>query len=842
MGVVYKAEDTKLKRSVALKVLPPELTRNHEAKKRFVHEAQAASALDHPNICNIHEIDETDEGQIFITMTCYEGETLKDKIERGPLELHEAVGIAIKVARGLESAHEAGMVHRDIKPGNIMLTDRGEVKIVDFGLARLSGMSRITSEPRTMGTAVYMSPEQTRGEDVDYRSDIWSFGTVMYEMLTNQRPFRGEYDQAVIYSILSEDPKPITDFNSAVPDEFEKIVNRCLMKDINKRYQMTSDLLKDLENVKQNMSLGQLITPATGTTLLHPLKRQIRKNAIPVGGAILALLLLLLLPPVQRSVKNWLNLDGRRTEIHLVVLPFNSIGGDSKDQAFCDGLVETITSNLTQMGRFGESLKVVPSSEVRRTGVTSPSEVLRFFPGVTTVVEASLQKVDDKVRVTTNTTDPKTLRQEQSQVQDYPAPSLSLQDEVVIQIAEMLNIEIPPQTRARLTAGSTTVAGANDYYLQGRGYLQRYESEQNIEMAILLFNSAIEEDSSYALAYAGLGEAYWRKYELTKELNCVERAQLYCEQSIQINDNLVPVHVTLGIILRGKGRFRDSIKEFKHALKLNPSDSDATLELAIAYDEAEMLEEAEGTYKTAIKLRPDYWAGYNNLGIFYWRYGPLSEAANMFRQVTELTPDNIRGYNNLGAVYSIMGQDDLAIAMFKKSIGIEPNLEASSGLGYIHFYHNRYAEAIPMFKEAIRLKENNCTLWGNLADAYRYTPRYSYKALEAYQRAIQLAKKELEVNPKDALLLGQLAFYYAISGDHKNALLEISKARNLAPNDVTVLHKCVQVYELVNQRDRALQVLQEFLDRGGSLEEIDRDPDLFELHGDSRYRQLVERE
>lgn len=840
MGEVYRAEDTKLKRSVALKFLPPEFTRDPDSKERFIHEAQAASALDHSNICNIHEINETEDGRIFIVMAYYEGETLKKKIARGPLTLEEATDIALQVVQGLARAHEVGMIHRDIKPANIMITDRGEVKIVDFGLARLAGQSRITKPSTTLGTVAYMSPEQARGEDVDHRSDIWSIGVVMYEMITGKLPFKGEYDQAVVYSILNEEPKSITDLDSAIPQEFERIVDRCLRKDFKERYQKVADLQTDLRHVKQDMSLEKPALSLVTTAVLQPLRRHLHKFTIPFAGVILVVLLLLLLPSGRRAVKNWFGLEGIPAERHLAVLPFTVIGGDSEDRAFCDGLVETLTSNLTLTGHFKESLQVVPSIEVHRSGVTSPSEALRAFGEVTLVVTGSVQFVGDMIRLTLNIIDTKTKRQLDSQVRDYFFANLfTLQDEVVIQLVEMLDVELQPQTRDALTAGGTTLPGAYEFYLQGRGYMLRYENEENINTAIRLFKKAIEQDTSYALAYAGLGEACWRKYEFKKDPNLFEEAQSYCNQAIQLNDNLVPVYVTLGIILRESGRYEEAINEFQQALQRNNADPDATLELAIVYDEAERLVEAEETYNKAINLRPDYWAGYNNLGIFYYRFGPLSKAEKMFSQVTELTPDNVRGYNNLGAVYSKMGRDDLATAKFKESIAIEPNWEAYSNLGYIYFYQGHYAEAIPMFEEAINLGENNYTIWGNLADAYRYTPGDSFKAREAYQRAIQLAKKELEINPKNALILGQLAFYYANLGDHKNALVEISKARKLAPNDVNVLRKCFQVFEIALRREQALQALQEFIERGGSIEEVNKDPDLSELRKDHRYQQLI---
>ena len=260
MGVVYKAEDTKLKRTVALKFLPPDLTRDDESKVRFIQEAQAASALQHNNICTIHEVDETEDGQLFIVMACYEGDTLKKKIEQNPLDIEDAVNIILQVANGLSKAHEKGIIHRDIKPANVMLTDDGVVKILDFGLAKLTGQTRITKTATTMGTIAYMSPEQSRGETVDKRTDIWSLGVMLYQMVTGQLPFKGEYEQAVVFSILNNDPEPIDNLRTDIPAEIQEIVQKSLQKDVEKRYQDVTDILDPLEVLKRKFDSGQFVT------------------------------------------------------------------------------------------------------------------------------------------------------------------------------------------------------------------------------------------------------------------------------------------------------------------------------------------------------------------------------------------------------------------------------------------------------------------------------------------------------------------------------------------------------------------------------------------------------
>jgi eukaryotic-like serine/threonine-protein kinase len=286
MGVVYKAEDTKLRRTVALKFLPPALTTDPEAKERFIHEAQAASALQHGNICVVYDVDETSDGQMFISMEYLEGETLKKRIERGPLKIEEALEIAIQVSRGLAKAHEHGIVHRDIKPANIMITSDGVVKIVDFGLAKLSGRTMLTKAGSTLGTAAYMSPEQARGEAADHRTDVWSLGVVLYEMLTGRRPFEAEYENALLYSILNKEPASLRQALPSAPPELQQISQRALHKDAGARYSSASAMLRDLERYRENLR-----TPASGSPVLPSLLRRMRKPRVAVPAALIVLAL-----------------------------------------------------------------------------------------------------------------------------------------------------------------------------------------------------------------------------------------------------------------------------------------------------------------------------------------------------------------------------------------------------------------------------------------------------------------------------------------------------------------------------------------------------------------------
>ncbi|UCD23343.1 MAG: protein kinase, partial [Gemmatimonadota bacterium] len=350
MGVVYKAEDTKLKRTVALKFLSPQSLGTKDEITRFVAEAQSAAALNHPNICTIHEIDETD-GHSFIAMEWIDGQALKDKTRSGPLDLEEALDIAIQLGEGLSEAHERGIIHRDIKSANIMLTPRGQAKLMDFGLAKTPDRAQLTKTGTTIGTTAYMSPEQARGGKVDHRSDLWSLGVVVFEMITGQLPFKGGHEQAVMYSVVNEEPKPLTSLRTGVPVELERIVSKCLAKDPDERYQTTKDLLADLRHLRRITATQTPLTQSAGSTMgVGRLVRHWPWMAVLV--LVAALTVFVLRRSAQREATpaatvSDAHVDERAGQVtssgpSIAVLPFTNASGDPDQEYFSDGLTEDI--------------------------------------------------------------------------------------------------------------------------------------------------------------------------------------------------------------------------------------------------------------------------------------------------------------------------------------------------------------------------------------------------------------------------------------------------------------------------------------------------------------------
>jgi tetratricopeptide (TPR) repeat protein/tRNA A-37 threonylcarbamoyl transferase component Bud32/TolB-like protein len=842
MGVVYQAEDTRLKRVVALKFIRPEIGDRPDAKTRFRREAQSSAALNHPHIATIHEIGETADGQLYIAMEYLDGPTLRDKLRDGPLELSEGLAWAEQMAAGLEAAHDLGIIHRDIKTANIIISRKESAKIMDFGLARSGQEAETTRTAAVMGTVSYMSPEQASGESFDQRSDIWSFGIVLYEMFAGRNPFRAENEQATLHAILTRKPVPLTVVRRDAPHELERIVAKCLEKKPEKRYQRTADLRADLGRLHRAVSSRTLT--ASGMKIPRPglaYRFKKHKNRILFTLTALAVLILagFLIRPVRGAVGRWLGFRMAPPEINLAVLPFDVIGGEDKDKAFSAGLIELLTNKLTQVERFQGTLRVVPAIEARQLERPSAGRVWQVFKA-NRAITGSIQFFEDEVIVTLNLVDTKTVRQLKSRDITMSRRSQGgLPAAVSNAAAQVLDLEIEPRTRQAWAARDACEPDAATFTIQARGYLQRFENEDSVNIAIGLFKRAIEMvDPSCASAYAGLGEAYVAKYGLTYDKGLIDAAQAAAEQALRLNKDLPETHVILGILNRVKGRYPESVRELELAFQMDPLNYGAVRQLGATYEDSGKLDEAEKAYRKSISLRPDDWSGYNYLGGFYYARGRYDDAEKNFLQITELTPDNTRGFDLLGAVYLQTGRNDKAIAMFEKSIGLKPAPAACSNLGTAYFYAKRYADAASMYERAISLGANEEASWGNLGDAYRFLPGQETKARQAYETAVRLTRGKIVINPNDGILRNRIARYYALLGDRTKALEEIALAQKYSSDNADVLETSVQVYELLGLRDKALESLRD-LARRGSLELIEINPDLAKLREDPRYRAIL---
>ena len=842
MGIVYKAKDIKLKRTVALKLITPDALESEERKKRFVIEAQAAAALNHPNICTIYDIEEA-EGVPFIILEYIEGQNLKEKIKGKPLNINDSIELAMQIADGLQEAHEKGIIHRDIKSKNIMITKKEQAKITDFGLAKLLEMTKITKTASVMGTVSYMSPEQASGDEIDHHTDIWSLGVVLFEMLTGLLPFKGEREQTVLHSIIHDEPQAVTGLRSGIPLAFERILDKCLEKDTSERYQSAADLKADLKRLKRDIVTEKITPIPTKNILSRTLPNILPKLILPSAGLVVVLLIFLLVPTLRQSVSNLLSSAVKPGEGGLAILPLNVRADNQADRAFCEGIVESISGKLSLLEQSHRKLWILPSHLVREHNIGSISKA-QPFSGVSHVLTCTIQRSSDTVSLLFDLYEAKTASRLNPalDINDRIANIGTFQITAIEELAQLLNIELSPRDLQIISAGDTTIPSAYESYIQGLGYMIK-STNDGLDKAIQFFIKATELDASYGRAYACLGKVYWEKFLLTKELDLAVKAQSSCEEALLIDNRLVSAHVFLGIIHKGTDKYDKAVEEFNKALELDPQNFDANLELAKTYYRLNRIKEAEEEYKKVANLNTRPFRGFSNLGVFYLSLGRYDEAEQALLKVKELAPGYVNGYNNLGALYIEMGQNDRAENILMESINIEPNAGAYSNLGYVYYYQNNYLKAMDMYEKAITEGEStkNYLLLGNLADTYRFVLGDMEKAEEKYRLAIQLAEGHLASNPRDAEISGWLGRFYALINDREKALQRISDAKRIAPNNLTVLRLCVYVHELIDQRNQALQALQELIERGGSFEEFQKDPELADLRRDSHYKQLTEK-
>jgi TolB-like protein/tRNA A-37 threonylcarbamoyl transferase component Bud32 len=638
MGVVYRAEDTKLKRSVALKFLPPELSRDPDAKDRFIHEAQAASSLQHINICTIHDIDRSDDGRMFIAMDLYRGETLKKKIERGALDISEAVEIAMQIAQGLAEAHKHGIIHRDIKPENVLITDAGVPKILDFGLAKLSGRTVLTKAGMTVGTVAYSSPQQATGALVDHRTDIWSLGIMLYEMVTGRTPFSGDYDQAIIYQAINAEPEPVQSLRPDTPAELQSIIARAMQKDPQRRYQSAEEMLGDLQQLKIERGPGAT-APARFALPVWKRKR--------FFGYVVAFVVLVVVLVGAAIV-----LFPRRTPAidSVALLPFTNATGDSTLEYLSDGLTETLINRFSQLphlhviarttafsykGKDQDPQKVGHALDVR--AVLTGKIVQR---GTMLTVQADLVDALDGTQLWGE--------RYNRELRDI----LALQEEIAGQISDRLRLRLSGEEQQRLSKSYTQNAEAYQLYLKGRYWSERLTME-GFRKSVEYFNQAIEKDPSYALAYSGLADAYYwasNMYLPPREtmekarkaaVQALERDSLLSEahlslalvklgyefdwpgtetqlrRAIELNSGFAWAHFWLGRYLTLQGRYEESIAELKQAKQLDPLSPFICVEMGLPFSFMRRYDEAIENARKTIEMNPSFAFAHYVLGDQY---------------------------------------------------------------------------------------------------------------------------------------------------------------------------------------------------------------------------------
>jgi len=658
MGIVYKAQDLKLDRFVAIKFLPSQLSGSAETKARFMQEAKAAAALNHPNILGIHEIDEQD-GSMFLVMEFIDGQTLKNHILRlksgTGIPVNQAIDWTLKVAQGLQAAHARNIIHRDIKPENIMLTADGHLKIMDFGLAKLKSNISITKTGTSLGTLSYMSPEQAQALPADHRSDLWSLGVVMFELLTGDLPFKAEHEAGMLYLIVNEEAPAPSAFDRRIPHHVDAVVKKMLAKDRALRYQSMEELI----------------------TTLHQVRADINTAASAVSKKAIA------------------------------VLPFDNISADKENEYFGDGLTEELIVNLSRL----KDIDVVSrTTSVQYKGTKKDIKTIGRELGARYILEGSVRKFQDNLRIAVQLIDVESDRQLWAEsYKGKLADVFDIQEQVSKQIVDALMVKLSPTEKIVLTKRSTVNAEAFDCYLRARDFLYR-RTKNGIQFAIQLFQKATELDPRYAAAYAGLGEAYATlHYDYdTKEI-WIEKAIESCLRGLMYDPTLSEAYAALGLAYMSRKAIDEALSASQKATELDPNNFTGYWILGRLYHLCDRDREAAEMHKKAIALNPNFHTAYGDLRIVYERLGEKEKQDEILQTLLEVYPrylaqhpDDARSHIYFAIDLAQVGKTEQASAEAAKALELSPG--DSLMMYNIACFYSRMGEkrlAIDLLKNSI---------------------------------------------------------------------------------------------------------------------------------------------
>jgi Flp pilus assembly protein TadD/TolB-like protein len=833
MGHVYLAEDEKLERRVAVKALREDRAAGPEGLERLLREARAAAALNDPHIAAIYDVLEPADAATAppcIVMEYVEGETLSDRLRRGPLSIPDALRIGEEIALALSAAHKQGIVHRDLKPANLRLRTDGRVKVLDFGLARMlpaattvvptvdrSGHSQSQPVHPVAGTPGYMSPEQTLGRAPQPPTDIFSFGVVLFQMITGRRPFQGDDFLSAAVAMMTTRMPRLGEFAPDVPVALETLVARMLAKEPLERPTAES-VAAELERLSEIEFFER--APAARTWS--------RRIAAGIGALILVAGIgfggwRLLRPPPAQS---------RPT---IAVLPLTNLSGDSAKDYLGVGIAETLMTNLARVS----GVSVISRTNINDVPRGADVRTIARDLGATMVLQGSVQQAGDHLRVSA-----KLLRPDGSVAwagdTEAPATDLfTLESRLADSIIAGLPVSVPSKEQRNAVTPPTRNADALKAYWEGLAELDRAVTDPTyFDRAISDFQRAISLDANFSLAHAAMGNAYRRKSQATNDAGLMNLAAQQITAALSIDPDQSEIRLSLANLYRFTGRNGLSVEELRRVLAQQPLNDEAHRLLGNVLAAEGNTFEALQELQRAVTLRPDFWRNQQALGLFYLRTGKLDNAVATFKLLTELKPDDAVPYQQLGAAYQIKGDKVRARQNFERSIRLNPNSSSYSNLGTILFSEGKFEAAAVAYEDAIRLSPKIAALRRNVADTYLKLGRPA-DAKAAYQKAVELAEDALTINPSDAIALSQLGVYEAKLGRFSDAEQNLNRAVALNPTGPEVLYRRAVVLALNGKRDEAFKQLSEAILRGQSKQVAAEDGDLSSLRSLPAFNKLV---
>ncbi|MBI4474998.1 MAG: protein kinase [Acidobacteria bacterium] len=822
MGEVYRGVNTWTNLDVAIKRVAPHLRSDAGSRRRIIQEARAiAPFLKHPHIVGISDVVESGH-ELFLIMEWIDGPNLRQRIDEG-ITPEESLRIIVQCAEALRAAHERGIIHRDIKPENIMLTSDGTVRVCDFGIAATVTVAgndstlreNATTSPAQAGTPNYFAPETLLGGEYGPHTDIFSLGIVFYELLTGVHPFRSDNTVASYDRILHHHPDAPSKTNPRVAPAIENIVLRMLAKNPDVRYRDAAELLADLQTATSGPRSGHIFYLAT------------------VGAAIVVSVYLAFNMPAP--LRKLLGETALPTDINLAVLPFR-LANAADDSGLADGLTEILTANLSKLhGR--PSYQVVPATEVRTRAVDSPAKARQEF-GATLVLAGTFQSDGSSVRISYALIDTKTsLELRRGSTRGTTDDPFQLQDQVTDDVLNLLSIDTDAVRRTDFERPRTANPQAELANRRGRGYLQNYGRLENADKAVAAFEEALSADAQFAAAYAGLGEAYLRKFSMTRERDWLEKASSACARAAKLDSRLSMSYLCLGMVESSSGQYERAAAEFRTALELDPKNGESLNQLAKVQEQLGDVAGAEDTHKRAIVTQPYHWTSYAALGEFYNRQHRYSEAIAQWRQAVALSGDNGQAYNALGAAHINAGQYAAAVRILQRAVVLRPHWDSYSNLGHLYMRLRRYPEAASALEKAVTYGQDY-RVTGNLARIYRILGN-TEKARKTYERGILEGDRELGVNPRNPDIHILMARYYAYVGRKPEALIHVQFALAMKPTDRHYLEIAAGVYDQVGERQKAIQTLQEAFKLGLPPTRLETEIELAGLKAHPQFSSLL---
>ncbi len=841
MGVVYRARDSRLGREVAIKVLNEEAAESPARIDRFVQEARSVARLSHPNILDIHDFG-THDGINYAVTEFLQGKTLRDRLAKGPMPIDKGLKVCGAIAEGLAAAHGEGIIHRDIKPSNIFITDTGQVKILDFGIARLredpaeegSDESQAPTRSsvgstRMAGTSGYMSPEQIEGGVVDGRSDIFGLGCVMYEVLTGQRAFRRVSAADTMLSILQDDPEPIGELRPEIPQPVEAIVERCLEKQPGERFESVRDVAFALRAMSERGGRAPPVRPV--------ISNRTRRLAVVTAGAGALFVIAMFLGSkldVLRSPPPPILPDSK----HVAIVPFEATGEDQELIQFAAGMTETLAEDLELLVQSDDHDSwVVPTS--RTSGTVDVDYLFRRFNAnvvLTGVVERNGPLLDLKL----TSIEPESGRSFRStEIEADLGNVSSLQIIPIERVAELVGLDLTDDHRQVFSDRTTSVARAFDLYLRARGLLAANAENRDAETAVTLLDESVKLDPLFVPAREALTGALALAFKDTDN-------QVYFDRGVEVIEGLAPNSLSARVLrsqaelLAAQGDRERAAGTLERAAELAPKSGETFHELGAVYQGLGRFADAERAYHRAINLRPGFWLTPDALGRMYFGQGRYDEAANSFRHVIECVPRSTVGYNVLGVIQFL--QDDLEASRltFERSVEVDStdNYFALSNLGTLHFNAARFADAITVYERALVISDSEYEVWGNLAFAYAFGAEPE-KARTPFERAIELAEEVRTNESASDELLADLAGFYAMVDQAETSRDLLVQVIALEPDDPQVHAKIGETFEDLKDREAALEWIGRAIEGGIPPRLFESRPMLRDLVADPRYRILT---